>query len=116
MRATNGKVLTKIVSFVLSVLLLFYAIPGVVYSETIDALSESSTEIDKAGNAERKNHIINITDESGKLTDIGNTTSVSAGDNVRCGDVNTIAKCSGDIHCKCVTGTIQHCDGTVYVG
>ena len=45
---------------------------------------------------------------------VGN--SVSAGDNVRCGDVNTIAKCSGDIHCKCVTGTIQHCDGTVYVG
>ena len=45
---------------------------------------------------------------------VGN--SVSAGDNVRCGDVNTIAKCSGDIHCKSVTGTIKHCDGTVYVG
>ena len=45
---------------------------------------------------------------------VGN--SVSAGDNVRCGDVNTISKCSGDIHCKCVTGTIQNCQGTVYVG
>jgi len=45
---------------------------------------------------------------------VGN--SVSAGDNVRCGDVNTITKCGGDIHCKNVTGTIQNCEGTVYIG
>ena len=45
---------------------------------------------------------------------VGN--SVSAGDDVRCGDVNTITKCNGDIHCNNVTGKIQNCKGTVYVG
>lgn len=45
---------------------------------------------------------------------VGN--SVSAGDSVRCGDVDTVAKCGGDIHCKSITGTIQNCQGTVYVG
>lgn len=45
---------------------------------------------------------------------VGN--SVSAGDNVNCGDVNTISKCNGDIYCKTLKGTIEYCEGTVYVG
>ena len=35
MKATKKRIVTKLVSFILSVLVLFYAIPSVVYAETI---------------------------------------------------------------------------------
>lgn len=54
---------------------------------------------------------------AGDSVNCGNVdNSVSAGDSVKCGDVDTVVKCGGDIHCKSVTGTIQNCQGTVYIG
>ena len=39
MLKTKKTIVTKVISFILSMLILFYAVPSVVYSETIDALS-----------------------------------------------------------------------------
>ena len=44
MKTTKKRIVTKLVSFILSVLLFFYAIPSVIYAETIDALLESGTQ------------------------------------------------------------------------
>ena len=53
MKVTKKRIVTKLISFVLSMLVLFYAIPSVVYAETIDALSGISLGSETAGNAEQ---------------------------------------------------------------
>ena len=53
MKATTKRITAKLISLVLSILILFYAIPGVVYAETIDALSGIGAGSEKAGNTEQ---------------------------------------------------------------
>ena len=40
MQKSKTTIITKLVSFALSLLILFYAIPSIVYAETIDALAD----------------------------------------------------------------------------
>ncbi|MBE6644827.1 MAG: RHS repeat protein, partial [Ruminococcaceae bacterium] len=48
MQKSKTTIITKLVSFALSLLILFYAIPSIVYAETIDALSDIGNKKDGA--------------------------------------------------------------------
>ena len=53
MLKTKKTIVTKVISFILSMLILFYAVPSVVYAETIDALAnlgsdESSASVENS--------------------------------------------------------------------
>ena len=59
MLKTKTTIVTKVITFILSMLILFYAVPSVVYSETIDALSRlgedgNSAAADAVSSAELK--------------------------------------------------------------